>query len=390
MLRTFPALGSSLLATCCLALACAGCQEEASIATYDTPRTTPPATAVDPAEVRKGLDHMFAAVVPHGKQAWFFKLVAPAEVAEQLKQPFDDFVKSIELGEPGKQPTWKLAEGWTERAGGAEMRTATIEIPHDGSPLELTVSTLPFDGAWDPYLVQNVDRWLRQLQQGPLTAAEIEKIGRKLPVKGGEATAFELVGLMDKTGPMTGAMPAGHPPVGKASEAAQAKTQASGKGPAEGDAPVDGAADGASSEFTATIPDGWKLGPPRPMRKATYLIAGDGGAAEVSITSFPAVPMMADPLANGRRWAGEVGLSSMSDDQIKSAMTDMEIAGAKAQFFTLLPPPGEAGAQGTLAAMVPRGEQIWFFKLKGDRAAVEGQRDAIMEFLKSVKFAGEK
>jgi len=370
-------------------MACAGCREEAAINSYETPRTAPPARAVDPAEVRKSLDHMFAAVVPHGEQAWFFKLVAPAADADLLKQPFEDFVKSIELGEPGKQPTWKLAEGWTEKAGGGEMRTATIEIPHAGAPLELTVSALPYDGELKPYLEQNVTRWLRQLQQSPLSLGEIEKLARTLPVKGGEATAFELVGVMEKSGPMSGAMPEGHPPVGQASAASEAKTQASGGGPVERDATTSEAKD-ASSEFTATIPEGWKVGPLRPMRKATYLIAGDGGAAEVSVTSFPAVPMMADPLANGRRWAGEVGLSSLTDDQIKSAMTELEIAGAKGHFFSLLPPAGESGAQGTLAAMVPRGEQIWFFKLKGDRAAVEGQRDAIMQFLKSVKFAGEK
>jgi hypothetical protein len=333
-------------------------------------------------EVRKSLDHMFAAVVPQGKQAWFFKLVAPAADAENLKQPFDDFVKSIELGEPGEQPTWKLPDGWKEKSGGGEMRTATIEIPHDEAPLELTVSVLPYDEPWPAYLERNVARWLGQLQQGALTREEVQKIARTLPVKGGEATAFELVGVMQRTGPMMGAMPAGHPPVGKA--AADAKTQADAKG-----AGAAGTA-GETAEFTSTVPAGWTLGPPRAMRKATYLIGGDDPAAEVSITAFPAVPMMADPLANGRRWAGEVGLASLTDEQINAAMQEMPIADVTGQYFELLAPDDGDSPQGTLAAMVRRGEQIWFFKLKGDRAAVESQRDAFKQFVKSVKFAGEK
>jgi hypothetical protein len=39
--------------------------------------------------------------------------------------------------------------------------------------------------------------------------------------------------------------------------------------------------------------------------------------------------------------------------------------------------------------MVKRGEQMWFFKLKGDRAAVEGERDAFRKFLESVRFSAK-
>ncbi len=333
---------------------------------------------------------MFAAVVPHGKQAWFFKLVAPAADAEKLQQPFDDFVKSIELGEPGATPKWKLPEGWTEKAGGGEMRTATIEIPHEGAPLELTVSSLPFDEEWDPFLERNVTRWLGQLQQRvPLSIEEIEKIGRKLPVEGGEATAFELVGVMERKGPMSGAMPPGHPPIGGAgaTTGAPVTTRAS----AEPAPPAEASTtSSASADFTAQTPPGWKAGPARPMRKATYLVSTGDGAAEVSINSFPAVPMMADPLANARRWAGELGLDSMTDDQLRAATTEMKVGGTAGHYFELLTPADAAKPQATLAAMAPREGEIWFFKLKGDRAAVEAQREAFRKFLESVKFAGDK
>jgi len=43
--------------------------------------------------------------------------------------------------------------------------------------------------------------------------------------------------------------------------------------------------------------------------------------------------------------------------------------------------------QAILGAIIPVGEQSWFFKLTGDPQAVEPQRDAFLAFVKSVKFA---
>jgi hypothetical protein len=45
--------------------------------------------------------------------------------------------------------------------------------------------------------------------------------------------------------------------------------------------------------------------------------------------------------------------------------------------------------QGTLAAMVPRGEVIWFIKLKGAHDLVAGERDNFRAFLKSVHFKSD-
>jgi hypothetical protein len=315
---------------------------------------------------------MFAAVVPDGKRAWFFKLVAPGKAAEGLRKPFDDFVASIEL-EDGKTPTWKLAEGWQEKPGD-DMRAATIEIPQDGQPLELTVTTLPYDGEWAPYLDQNVNRWMGQLQQAPLKRSVIDKIGRKLPTKNGEATVFELVGVMDRQG----AMPPGHPPVaGTAARSTPSST-----------APVTSAPSaGQSAELTYDAPSHWKAGPASSMRKASFVISKDEAQAELSVTMFPAVPMMADPLANAKRWAGEVGMSGASDADLKALMTDTKIDDLAGHYMEFLPPAADDLPLATIAAMVKRGDHMWFFKLKGDRAVVEGERDGFRKFLESVRFA---
>jgi hypothetical protein len=94
---------------------------------------------------------------------------------------------------------------------------------------------------------------------------------------------------------------------------------------------------------------------------------------------------MADPLAQAQRWAGQVGLQ-LSQDQLKAAAKETTIDGTKGQLFELL---GDAQSkpQAILAAMVERGDQVWFFKMTGDRPLVEQQRDAFAKFLESVKFA---
>jgi hypothetical protein len=370
MLRIFH--GGALAAMLLAALAADGCREPESIQTYDTPRTEPRPQRLDVDTARARLDHMFAAVVPDGDKAWFFKLVAPAKAAESLRKPFDEFVASIELVD-GKTPNWKLAEGWREKPGD-QMRAATIEIPQEeGESLELAVSTLPLEGEWAAYLDRNVNRWMGQLQQAPLKREVVEKITRKTPIKNGEATVVELVGVMDRQG----AMPAGHPPV-----AEMPKEKAS-----PSTAPVTSAPPAAqSAELTYDAPAHWQAGPPSAMRKASFAVLKDDAKADLSVTAFPAVEMMADPVANARRWAGEVGMATESDAELEKLMTDTKIDKLPGKYMEFIPTAGGEQAQATLAAMVKRGERMWFFKLKGDRAAVEGERDAFRKFLESVRF----
>jgi hypothetical protein len=373
MSRSF--YGGALTALALAAITTAGCREPESIQTYDTQRSEPRPRRLDVDAARASLDHMFAAVVPDGKKAWFFKLVAPAKASESVRNSFDEFVASIEL-QDGKAPKWKLAEAWHEKPGD-QMREATIEIPQEGGePLELTVTTLPLEGEWAAYVERNVNRWMGQLQQSPLKREVVEKIARTKPIKNGEATVFELVGVMDHKG----AMPAGHPPVAE-------MPSDTGPSPSPSTAPVTSTpAAGPSSELSYDAPAHWQAGPASAMRKASFAVSKGDAKADLSVTAFPAVPMMADPLANARRWAGEVGMASASDADLEELLTDTKIDNLPGNYMEFIPPAEGERPQATLAAMVKRGEQMWFFKLKGDRAAVEGERDAFRKFLESVRF----
>ena len=367
--------------TAALTLALVACDQPATITKYETPRVEPRATAVDLDKERARLDHMFAAIVPAGDSAWFFKLVVPAPAAQDMRKPFDDFLASVNAAPDAELPSWTLAEGWTQQPGDA-MRAATIVLPHGDDKFELTVTKLPLTDDWDAYVKENVGRWMKQLQQEPLTSATIKKLARTLPTKGKDATAFELVGIMQRNPMgMLGGMPAGHPPLGAEAPPSSATPPAGAEG---------GARAAPSGEFAYTAPEGWGPGPASSMRKASFAIAAAGGKADVSVTAFPAKLEMDDPRANALRWAGEVGLANMSDAEIAAATTKTEIAGQPATRFEAFSPSDAPGALGTLAAMTVRGDQVWFFKLKGDKTIVEAQRDAFGKFLDSVKFPAER
>jgi hypothetical protein len=373
-----------------IAAALIGCRESESITNYSASRTEPKPLAVDVETVRNDLDHMLAAIVPQGDKAWFFKLVVRGEkAAEELRKPFNDFVSSIKLGEGDAPPTWTLPEGWQQKPGNS-MRIATIEVPQGEQKLELAVSTLPLSGKWGPYVEVNVNRWMGQLQQAPLSAETVAKLGKTTPVQsGGDATVFELVGVMKASTGM-GAMPAGHPPVGSAVPAVTAGS----KRPSDQTPEPERAAAAASSaptpqpkEFKYEMPAGWQPGQAGAMRKAAFNVSDGNQQAEVTVMPFPANAAMADPTAQAARWAGQIGLQ-LSESDLKAAEREVKIDGTAGQLFELLGPDGEK-AKGILAAMVRRGEQVWFFKMTGDRALVEKQRDAFRKFLESVKFTDQ-
>jgi hypothetical protein len=395
-----------------------GCREAESIKTYEQPATEPLRSVVDVEEVKAGTDHMLAAIVAEpaadpqagGGQAWFFKLVARGEGLDPLRKSFDEFLASVKLSGDGKPPTWTLPEGWVEKPASA-MRAATIEIPYEGKTLELAVSSLPLGGEWPEYVARNVARWVDQLQQAPLTDAEIGKLVKEKPTADGKATFIELVGVMK---PMSGAMPggagmpAGHPPIGDASagSADAAAEMPAGTEPSAPSPPVAGGTPPMTmppvgggggtpatemprpAEFTYEAPEGWQPGVMSMMRKAAFNVVDGDQKAEITVMPFPATGMMGDPVAQAQRWAGQVGLT-MSADEVKAASKPATISGIAGESFELLGPEGEAKPMGILAAMAKQGDQVWFFKMTGDRKLVEGQREAFNKFLESIKFAGD-
>lgn len=168
--QLFPRHVLSLAFVACLALV--GCNSEPGIEVHNLPKSNgdspdaPPAESSDDTDNATGSYRMLVAMMPHGGQAWSFKVTGGADV---LQAKFPDFMKFVEgvKFKDGK-PTWNLPDGWKESAGGNQFRYATITMPTDSKPLTLKVANFAENPDWDNYTLQNVNRWRGQVGAGPI------------------------------------------------------------------------------------------------------------------------------------------------------------------------------------------------------------------------------
>ncbi len=343
-----------------------GCEPQEEISTYVIPRTTSPRQPLDPQELANQLDHTLAAIVPQGERAWFFKLVGSARAVDRQRDGVIEFLATVKLDETGKNPpTWQTPEAWEERPA-SEMRVATLVIPDQDSPLELAISVLPLSGDWDAYLANNVNRWLRQLKQGPMQPETVKKLGKEIPTNGATATLFELVGIMQK-------QPGANPHAGSARR----------------DQPVEqpsSVAENAALEYET--PDGWLPGRMSMMRKAAFRVVAGEAEGEVTVIDLPASGggQVADVQANIRRWAGQVGLVEMDAKAIDKLVESVTIGGIEGHYAELFGPENADRHDAMLVAMLKHDGKVWFIKMIGPASVVSAQKTAFREFLNSIRF----
>src|SRR5688572_30712146 len=122
-------------------IAAFGCREAEQIRSYSVPKEAVQVAETLPANPGEPSDRMLAAIMPAGEQAWFFKVVGPLAAVDAHEQEINGFFSSIQPVAEA-QPKWTLPTGWKEEAGNA-MRAATLLIPAEGKPLELSVTRLP-------------------------------------------------------------------------------------------------------------------------------------------------------------------------------------------------------------------------------------------------------
>lgn len=140
-------------------------------------------------------------------------------------------------------------------------------------------------------------------------------------------------------------------------------------------------ASGASLTWTA--PTTWQTKPASMMRKATFVIVGEGGAtAELAVSAFPGD--VGGDVANFNRWRGQVGLAPLADAAAASAIERFEANGLKFGVVDILG-ADPANATHMIGAMVPFDNATWFFKLTGPDAVVAKAKPAFLDFLKTVK-----
>lgn len=343
-------LGRFLLVVFCGALA-SGCSERDPIRRYTIERPA--------------LEHrLLGAIVAQPSQSWFFKVTGPSELVKAARPEFEEFLGSLRFEEG--EPAWKLPAGWKQQAGSG-MRFATLEIEAE-EPLELSVIALPTPPGSDKagYLLANINRWRGQLQQGQLTADQLESETTELEISGSTpliATVVEFEGQLGGGPPM--AAGGGGPFMGGA--AGPSPRRGSSRPKLHFSKPAEW------SEAERTISRGGL----RIERAAAFSVEDGEKRAEVSVTSLGAAA--GDRLSNINRWRRQIGLAPVAADELE--LTELEFAGAKGDYVELI-----GAEQAILGVIAVHEGAAWFTKLQGPHDLALRERERFQEFVRSIHF----
>ena len=297
---------------------------------------------------------------------------------------------------PTPKISWtKLPTGWTEKPPSA-MRAASFVVEGKDTIAEVAVIPLPLTGQE----VELVNMWRQQMQLPTVATAEVDKLAAPVTISGASGKIFDmasdapiiegkakgriLVAMLVRDGvswffKMTGE---------EKFVAAQKNSftdflkdvsfpEASAPAPtpiAAAPAPVSEANSGLP-QWSA--PAGWQAQAPGQMQLAAFSIAG--GKAMLTVSSFPGD--VGGALGNVNRWRGQVGLAPIGANELATALTPAETGSGAAQVADMT-----GASERLIGAILPRNGATWFFKLKGEAAAVASEQENFTAFLKSLKF----
>jgi hypothetical protein len=324
------------------------------------------------------------------------------------EQPTTPVSASPAPAEPRGSVEWQVPAGWRQLPGG-QMRHASFQVLPDDPNLQLSVIPLGPENT----LLPNVIRWQGQLGLPPTNESELPKLAQTVKIASGEdAQVVDLVGpsAPDKSAQRILAALVPHDgkvwffklqgpshkiesqkqnfdaflrsvrftnggttgPVGPPASAGASSSASSGTG-----APATGPAG-----LSWSIPSDWTAQADRPMRLATFTAGPDAPQAEVVVTRFPA--NSGSLLDNINCWRGQAGVEPITD-ATQQPRESINVDGHDGAVYDF------ASAQKRIrVAMIPVGDQAYFFKLQGTADGVAKQKDEFDQFVASVKFGGTR
>lgn len=149
------------------------------------------------------------------------------------------------------------------------------------------------------------------------------------------------------------------------------------------EAPVGAPAQSAgqsSGPLEWVVPDGWKPLPAQQMRFAAYAV--NDANPPVEMTVIPLGPEAGEILANVNRWEGQLGLPHTPKEKLGEVVKHSHAGDLEVDSVDLTSLDKK---QRMLAAIVPHGGQIWFFKMTGPADVVSAQQEKFDGFVASLK-----
>lgn len=307
---------------------------------------------------------------------------------------------------------------WQEAPPG-EMRVASFHVKgKDSKMADVSVIPLPGMAGRD---IDNVNRWRGQVGLAPVSDAELAKITESVQVGGQDGKLYEMAGQNSDSGEkqrilaaivrrpdaawffkmvgddalvaeqksafvdylksfsFTGSgggaamqdaqLPPSHSPIGNILPAAAPSAPASSEGKPEWQ-----------------VPPGWKeIDGGQFLVSKFIIISSDNLQAAVNVSMSAGDG--GGVLGNVNRWRGQLGLSQQSQAEVDKLVQSIDIEGGKAILVDMSGTDMKSGAKTRLiGAIVPKGQQTWFYKLMGPAALIEQQKEAFTKFVQSVKY----
>ena len=278
----------------------------------------------------------------------------------------------------------------------SEMRQASFLVHgENGAVADISFVTL---GPAAGNILDNVNRWLGQLAQPPITEEKLKSLIQPLPTARGEVAVVDLSGQPEngdpaKDGRIIGAIAADgtgtafYKMRGNAALAGAEKQNflkwVSSSRPADATSSSTNAtnppANSDKPQIKWEVPQEWSPAPASAMRYASFAVEANGEKADISVVTFPGDG--GSDTDNVNRWRQQIGLPGVDSNALKSMMAPVhagdlhidtvDMAGAKAR---------------VVAGWVRHDGRAWFFKLTGPATVVEREKPRFVTFLQSVRF----
>ena len=280
----------------------------------------------------------------------------------------------------------------------SQMRQASFLVKgENGAVADISFVSL---GSAAGNVLENVNRWLGQLGQAPITEQKLGEITQRLRTSLGDVAIVDLAGLPDNADPARdGRIVAGMVTTADSTlffkmrgnadlteaqksdfmkwvaAVCNAQTQT---GPPQMAAAPPQAPNATQIKWKK--PETWTEVPPSSMRYASFSASSeDGGKIDISVVTFPGDG--GSDADNINRWRGQIGLAPIDANAVTS-----QVAPLKTEDTIFSTTDIAGGKTRTIAAWTRRDGRVWFFKATGPNAAVEKEKPNFVNFIESVRF----
>jgi len=290
-----------------------------------------------------------------------------------------------------------IPPGWEPQPLSSMRQASFLVRGKNGALADISLVSL---GATAGDVLENVNRWLSQLGQPPITETQLNQVAQRVPSSIGDVTIVDLAGLPKGADPTKdGRIIAAMTTTGSSTlffkirgnselteeqkadfikwVAAVCNAESENKSPQTTSATS--LPDVANPEIKWKTPEGWSEVAPSSMRYASFSAGAKDNKVDISVVTFPGEG--GNDADNVNRWRQQIGLPPASPAAITTQVTPLK--NPKADFSSV----DIAGANArTIAAWTRRDGHVWFFKATGPNAAVEKEKTNFVKFVESVRF----